>query len=412
MEFLISVSSKDNSPDIPPQQSYLAEYILSPIYDKIASSYPSTWTPNKVTLFGIFSTLLASLLLFTGMPSSTVFDPPYGTYVPISLLKNKGVKSEGNVVFSPLHPAALKPLWSSIFPNGNMMLFVCGLLNIIYCIADNTDGRLARRLKKSSNIGEYLDHGLDCVTSLLSTCVSMSIIGISFSNITVTVLPIAIATVFSHTLHYEKNIFIWGNRFISVDEAMIFFGLANWIIILFPQIGAATVSSGFLHMFLPDEWAQMLHPLLCIEVVMIVYWVSQLSVIMGMVLKNVMMLFRLTTITLVMNTIVLLGLIPVHMRHIAAEGTGGYAWGPFSYVAVWCFTAACTSSTVVHILIYARCMRLPQVDLWPISGVIFVWLIFVSCPVGGMVLSVAWHLAQILKNVQGLIKAAQKTKSA
>ncbi|ESS68872.1 putative ethanolamine phosphotransferase [Trypanosoma cruzi] len=224
MDLFLSVSPTDDRPLVPPQLSYLTEHVLTPFYDLVVLYYPASWTPNKVTLFGIFMTLLSSLLLLTGMPPTTLFEPPYATIRPASFL---GEDSKWQDFFgpTPLHPTTLRPLWSSIFPSGNWLLFTCGILNSIYCIADNTDGRLARRLKKSSCIGEYLDHGLDCVTSLLSTCVALSVFGISFSNISLAVVTVAIATVFSHTLNYEKHIFIWGNRFVSVDEAMIFFVL-------------------------------------------------------------------------------------------------------------------------------------------------------------------------------------------
>ncbi|RNF26152.1 putative ethanolamine phosphotransferase [Trypanosoma conorhini] len=402
MSFLFSLRPPDDMPLVPPQLSYLTEYVLSPFYDLVALYYPTWWDPNKLTLFGILMTLLSSFLLLTGMPPTTLFEPPYATLRPASLLLEADSKWLNSPAPTPLHPAALRPLWSSVFPSSNWMLFFCGLLNGIYCVADNTDGRLARRLKKTSNIGEYLDHGLDCVTSLLSTCVGMSVIGISFSNIAFTVVTIALATVFSHILNYEKHIFIWGNRFISVDEAMVFFCVVNWIPIAFPGVPGAKVSPALLYAVLPEPWAQALLPLRYIEVLMIIYWASQIYVILGIASKNWKMLFRLTTLAVLCNSALLLGVIPYHTQHLLTVGSAGYALGPFSYVALWFITVASTSSTVVHTLVYAHCLRLPRVDASALAGLFFVWPVFLCCPAAGMLISVVWHIAQIVCYVRSL----------
>ncbi|ESL10101.1 hypothetical protein TRSC58_02170 [Trypanosoma rangeli SC58] len=416
MDFLFSAPPQDGTPLVLPQLSYLTEYVLAPFYDFVTCYYPTWWAPNKVTLFGILMTLLSSFLLLTGMPPTTLFEPPYATLRPAGLLLGANSKWQNEPGPTPLHPAALRPLWSSVFSSSNWMLFLCGVLNGIYCVADNTDGRLARRLKKTSNIGEYLDHGLDCVTSLLSTCVCMSVLGISFSNIALTVVTIALATVFSHTLRYEKHIFIWGNRFISVDEAMVFFCLANWVPIAFPGLSVVTVSPSLLHAVLPETWAQALLSLRYIEVVMIIYWASQAYVIVGIASNNWKMLFRITTLAVVFNATLLLGVIPYHTEHLMTVGSAGYVWGPFSYVALWIITVAFTSSTIVHTLIYAHCLRLPYVDVTALAGLFFVWFVFLSWPVAGTLISVVWHVAQILCYVRGLQSGAaaksQKLKAA
>ncbi|EKG02758.1 ethanolamine phosphotransferase, putative [Trypanosoma cruzi] len=413
MDLFLSVSPTDDRPLVPPQLSYLTEHVLTPFYDLVVLYYPASWTPNKVTLFGIFMTLLSSLLLLTGMPPTTLFEPPYATIRPASFL---GEDSKWQDFFgpTPLHPTTLRPLWSSIFPSGNWLLFTCGILNSIYCIADNTDGRLARRLKKSSCIGEYLDHGLDCVTSLLSTCVALSVFGISFSNISLAVVTVAIATVFSHTLNYEKHIFIWGNRFVSVDEAMIFFCFVHWIPLLFPGLASAKVSPALLYAVLPETWAHALLPLRYVEAIMVIYWASQVYVILDIALKNWKMIFRITTLALLLNTVLMLGVIPYQTAQLVKVDPAGYVWGPFSYVAIWFITVSCTSSTVVHILIYSHCARLPRVDPTALAGLLFVWFAFINCPAAGMMISVVWHIAQILCYVDGLqnrhLEGSQKVK--
>ncbi|CBH16506.1 ethanolamine phosphotransferase (EPT) [Trypanosoma equiperdum] len=409
VDLLTSTRCEDLSSPVVPQLSYLFEYVLSPVYKYAASLYPTTWTPNKVTLTGIFATVVSSLLLLTAMPLNTFFEPPFATFVPGSYFLIKSPKWMDAPGPSPLYPSMLQPYFNSVFTPTSMLL-LCGFLNLIYCVADNTDGCLARRLKKTSNIGEYLDHGLDCVTSLMSTCVSMSVLGFSFSNVAVTTALVALPTILSHTLHYEKNIFIWGNRFVSVDEAMLFFFLTSWISLMFPNVGKATFSPALLNAVLPESWARQLIPLRCIDAGLVVCWISQCFVLVNIGAKSKSMFLRLPTIMLVLNLALLLAIIPCHAVHIEKGGYGTYTLGPFSYVALWIITMACTCSSIVHIPIYAHCAKLPQTDPLPLAGVILVCLIFVSCPPTAAVLAVVCHVGQIWWNVRNLEGSVRKVE--
>nr|CCC94360.1 conserved hypothetical protein [Trypanosoma congolense IL3000] len=408
-DILVSFRCKERVSAVPPQASYLFEYILCPIYERVASMYPSTWSPNKVTLTGIFATTISSLLMLTSMPVNTAFEPPHVTVVPASYYLNSSFKRKAASGPSPLHPSMLQPPFSRVFTPTSLLL-LCGFLNLVYCIADNTDGCLARRLRKASNVGEYMDHGLDCVTSLMSTCVSMSVIGFSFPNIAVTVALVAMLTILSHTLNYERNIFVWGNRFVSVDEAMLFFFLVNWVSLLFPGLGTATLSPPILDMFLPQPLAQLLYPLRYIDAALIGCWISQCFVLISISAKNWCMLFRMQTLASFLSLVFLFAIVPYHTLHMEKEGLAAYTLGPLSYVSVWIITLACTLSSIVHIPIYARCAGQLQTELLPLAGVIFIFLTFSSFPAVAMVLAVVWHIGQICCNVSRLKALGVKTE--
>ncbi|KAH8611516.1 putative CDP alcohol phosphatidyltransferase [Trypanosoma vivax] len=380
--------------------TYLYEYALCPIYDRISSLYPTSWSPNAVTLMGIFATTLSSLLLLTAMPPDTVFEPPYPTFIPASLTSQIKQHGASSTAPSPLYITELQPYLSSIF-TAESLLFVCGLLNLIYCVADNTDGRLARRLQKVSSTGEYLDHGLDCVTSLMSTCVSMSVLGFSFSNIAVTVSLVALGTVMSHTLHYEENIFIWGSRYFSVDEAMVFFFLASWVALLFPNIGTATIPSYILYTVLPENVATLLLPLRCIDAALMCCWVAQLQVIVSILVKSWRVLFRLSSLALLLNIVFFMFSISYHSTN--KYGISGCSFGPLSYVSLWIITMSFSSSIIVHIPVFAHCEKLSEANPLPLAGTLLICLVFICCPTGGMLLAVAWHVGQIYSNLGQLV---------
>lgn len=314
-----------------------------------------------------------------------------------------------------IYPDNIHPYFSSIFTSATMFLF-CGLCNLIYCVADNTDGRLARRDKKTSGIGEYLDHGLDCVTSLLSTCVTCLIFSVSTANMSVAVVLIGIVTVFSHTLHYEKNIFIWGNRFVSVDEAMIMFGVQLWAFVLWPSIGTFHVfSKSNLAPYVGSTVARYMNCMNFGDCLYVIVNLAQIQTIANITWRNVKMLFRLHVWCAIANSLVMLCLIPIQNRYIIsmqpATSVMGYTIGPLSYVAVWCITMATTLSIITHIPIATRCAHLHKVSWTPLLGVVLIWFCFATFPVLGLAAAVCLHLMQILYNIQFIQCEYEKCQS-
>lgn len=399
-ESLYSAIAPPGTPSVSAEPSILAEHLYFPFYDYLLRFVPSSWMPNKVTITGIFLTLSASLLLLSSMPAGSQFQPGRVVVLPASL----AVEDPSLPRVPPLDPTQMSPVFAFFTPAS--LLSLCGVLNLLYCVADNTDGRLARRDKKTSVIGEYLDHGLDCVTSLLSACCAFALLA-SLTNMTISVCLIAFVTVLSHTLHYEANIFIWGNRIASVDEAMIFFGVCMWIPLVFPTAGTAVVPEEYLVAVFGagSSWVDRLRPLRYIELVYIFYSLAQAQTIVSVAARRLRMLLRLHVIFSVLNSLILLTLMGEHSKYLeslpaATTSVPGYTLGPFTYPAVWIITCACTSSTIIHIPILARCAHLPHTEPLPLAGVMLVWFLFLSCPVAGAIAAIVIHVIQLLLNVQ------------
>jgi phosphatidylglycerophosphate synthase len=397
---LYSPIAPPGTPSASAQPSILAEYVLFPFYDYIVRFFPASWVPNKVTITGIFFTLSASLLLLSSMPAGAQFNPGRVVVLPASLV----VEDPTLPRVPPLDPTQMQPVFDLFTPAS--LLTLCGVLNLLYCVADNTDGRLARRDKKTSVIGEYLDHGLDCVTSLLSASCAFALLA-SLTNMTISVCLIAFVTVLSHTLHYETNVFIWGNRVATVDEAMIFFGVCMWIPLLIPTAGTAVVPEAYLAAVFGAEssWVASLRHLRYIELVYIFYSLAQAQTIVSVAVRRLRMLCRIHVIFSVLNSVVLLALMGEHSAYLASlpastTSVPGYTLGPFTYPAVWIITCACTASIIIHVPIMARCAHLSHTDPLPLVGAILVWCLFLPCPVAGAIAAVVVHVAQLLINVR------------
>lgn len=406
--FLVSRAAPPGTPSVDAEPSYLAEHLYFPFYDYlVARHYPTSWVPNKITLVGVAATLLSSCLLLCSMPSDAAFAPPRAELLPASLV----AANRESVRFTPLDVSQVQPVLPTVFTTASL-LGLCGVLNLLYCVADNTDGRLARRDRRTSVIGEYLDHGLDCVTSLLSAALAFCVLGAPISNMSISIVLIACVTVLSHTLHFERNIFIWGNRIASVDEAMILFGVCMWVPLAFPYIGSSFITEvpwllavdRTLH--ISAVFPSFLR-LKGIDLVYIFYSLSQAQTIFSVVRHNWRMLFRFQVLFMVANGAVLLSLIPTHSANVAAHraanggggGVPGYTLGRLTYPAVWIIAAACTCSIVVHVAIAARCAKMSRPTFFPLAGLVFVWFAFLTCPVGGAALAVAVHVGQVLLNV-------------
>ncbi|EPY27831.1 ethanolaminephosphotransferase [Strigomonas culicis] len=423
---LYSPAAPADKPHVGPTPSYLAEYVLFPFYDWFVLFYPKSWMPNTVTLCGVGATLLSSLLLLCAMPSDAAFTPGRPLLLPWSWVE------PGDAVPTPLYPTRIVPRPAWLFDellskrlcgglvSGALLLYsLCGVLNLSYCVADNTDGRLARRDRKTSLIGEYLDHGLDCVTSLLSVCMLYAVLGCSLSNMAVSISLIAVVTIISHTLNYEQSIFIWGTRIASVDEAMLLFGFAMWIPNLWP-VGTVRVPVAVLESalsFLPAAAQQSAvfyaSRLTCIEWVYVFYNLVQLQTIAQLSSYNWRMLFRLPTLFMIANFTVLLATLPRHAAKVAAAGGAadaltGYTLGPIPYPGLWMLVAASTGSIIVHVVISAKCAGLRRPDMVPLAGVLFMWAAFVASPAGAVLLGAAIHVVQIFANIRLISERRQK----
>lgn len=396
-------AGKDANP-VDPVPSIAAEYIFFPIYDFLVLFIPRWVTPNMLTIFGITCTLTSSLLMLSSMNIQSSFEPPRASAFPIFTSNPK------ENVLGPLHPLVVEPVFSFFSPASLMIL--CGMLNLLYCIADNTDGRLARRDHRSSVIGEYLDHSLDCVTSLLSIAVLFAGCGTSSANMSVTMFSVSLATVLCHTLTYETKRFVFGNRLLSVDEAMVFFGVGLWIPLVFPHLP-------FTALPLPQVVIDVLPPLAGFRFMDVVYccmFLGQGLTALGICRSLPRLVLRFQVLTVLVAGAVFLLLIPSHCAAAEAVDAAqagwwiGYQWGPFSYFALWTLTAASTFSTIIHIPIVGHCLKQPSLDYHPIGGVLMTLLLFVGFPVCAMLWSVTFHVVQIAFNIYRLLSSKEPQK--
>ncbi|MFC2162028.1 CDP-alcohol phosphatidyltransferase family protein [Acidobacteriota bacterium] len=117
-----------------------------------------------------------------------------------------------------------------------VMLFAASFFFFLHWIGDALDGAVARHFNTSSKTGFYLDHMFDTVT-VCAVCV-----GIYFSNITETALPLIFALLY---LILEINILLKAVIFGTFKISVSAFGpaeLSFWVIItttlifFFPRI--------------------------------------------------------------------------------------------------------------------------------------------------------------------------------
>lgn len=403
---LVSFMVDEAAPHFSAEPSILSEYVFFPFYDTVVRFIPSTVSPNSITLFGICCTLAASLLSLSSMPAQTVFQPPYASVLPTYRAE------PSDNVLGPLYPTQVTPTISCLSPS--VLLFICGVLNLMYCMADNADGRVARRDHRTSVIGEYLDHSLDCVTSLLTTGVIFCVMGASTANMAVTVVSVALVTVLAHTLHYETNRFVWGNRFVSVDEAMVLFAVAFWVPLVDPAFAFHLFPPSVVALF-GSSAAGVLKGLRIIDVLYSAQLLSQLSAALGIVKLQHSIFLRFQVLVLIVCGGLFLLLIPAHTEAAAAAGGSNlwtlYTVGPFAYPAVWVITVACSCSTLIHITIVARCAHLGHMNCMPVALVVVTLLMFVSCPSLAMVWAAGSHLVQILCNIQLIYRRSSEREA-
>lgn len=149
--------------------------VLDVVAEEIVPYIPRTLSPNTITLFGFFMQCCAVFLL---------------------------------AVSSPEHGGSWR-----------IVLFIDTILSLVYVIADSLDGKQARRLKRSSPLGQLVDHGCD---SLNAFCFLYSVIkttGIK-DPATTSLLFAVIGCVFVsfQLIEYFQNVLYFGTPLISVTE--------------------------------------------------------------------------------------------------------------------------------------------------------------------------------------------------
>lgn len=286
-----------NSGYTPPAPSYLFEYVLDPIYEVISRTFPPWLTPNTITVIGVTSTIFASLIYFafvlypvtndsvTGLAAgagafSGGFDlrplslEQYGQFnsrfdakkaanwsspaLPDAFFYNSACRNKdasSSSSSSPLQAGAI----FVVSEEARWLLILIGCMKLLYMVCDNTDGKQARRYKMCSNVGEYLDHGMDSVVFPISVFVLSTAL---FERIALSMYVqcwFAVLVVMTHSVNYTAGIMIWGNRWISVDEGTLLFSVGPLLV-------------GFF-----DHMAERVFPFGGLRVVQVVYIVLVLS---------------------------------------------------------------------------------------------------------------------------------------
>ena len=146
--------------------------LLDAVAERIVALLPRTLSPNAITLFGFAMQAFSTYLL--------------------------AVSSSERV---------------------RVVLLVDALLSLLYVIVDSLDGKQARRLKRSSPLGQLLDHGCD---SLNAFCFLFSVIkatGIEDPAVA-SLLFAVIGCVFVsfQLIEYFQNVLFFGTPLVSVTE--------------------------------------------------------------------------------------------------------------------------------------------------------------------------------------------------
>ena len=120
---------------------------MGPFWEKCASFLPYAYTPNMVTLTGLFCQILSIILIAS---YDLTFTTPLPTYVPI----------------------------------------FCALMLFLAQTFDAIDGKHARNTKRSSPLGQLMDHGCDSMDNFLYTIViaQLFLFGDSVDTIIVQIL--------------------------------------------------------------------------------------------------------------------------------------------------------------------------------------------------------------------------------
>lgn len=254
----------------------------------------------------------------------------------------------------------------------------------MYTIADNMDGRQARQTKQTSFIGEYLDHGLDCVTALMTTYLLALWLGTTHVGALWSAVAVATVTCASHLLHFTDNIFIWGNRFISIDEAMVIFGAAPIVRGLTGRpILDFTLNIGSLTVEGPD-------------LVLMGFLSTQVTSLISIFSKSVKNLWNPTFLAILLCNSAFLFFAATHEQVVTKNWTDLTA---VPYPVLWAVSYAFCGSIICHMPLANQCARDTKADYWPLSVVFFAVTAFAASPIAGVVVAVGGHVLQILVNV-------------
>eukprot|EP01064_Diplonema_japonicum_P014249 TRINITY_DN2181_c0_g1_i1.p1 TRINITY_DN2181_c0_g1~~TRINITY_DN2181_c0_g1_i1.p1 ORF type:complete len:352 (+),score=45.27 TRINITY_DN2181_c0_g1_i1:69-1058(+) len=319
----------------PATGSLLFRHVLEPTYRVLVEYLPRWLTPNAMTMTGITLTGAASAML----------------------LKHT-------------HEGVQVPSW---------ILYTAGGLNLVYMTLDNLDGKQARRLKLSSAIGEYLDHGGDCWTSLLSIWCMFDLAKADLRDHTICCL--AVSTSLIHLYHLVTGKSTLGGDLFSADEGMLLFCIVPVLTAVCPWLWDVQVTDS----------------LSLVRVLTYIFFFGQGLCLVEMVrsLKAKML-----------NVGLLQVCITACIMFLGRDGS-----------VPWVVTTAMLSSFAIHNLIVAGSLKNCPSTVRPTvssvlvgTGLPIVWVALPENRLAVTCASVAVHLAQMVNNCRILI--AQKARKS
>ena len=161
---------------------------MNPFWNACVEYMPSYISPNMITFIGSFSYILSVIFL---MKDGFHFD----------------VERSG---FS---------------------YFICGLAQLFYQTMDAIDGKQARRLGKSTPLGQLVDHGCDCIVAsfLVYNILCCLKIGDNSLAIVFSMFILLFAFYYSNFAEYFTGILVTSNNNIGVTEVEFLLIALNWI---------------------------------------------------------------------------------------------------------------------------------------------------------------------------------------
>ena len=113
--------------------------------------------------------------------------------------------------------------------------FLCGLVMLFYQTMDALDGKQARRLGKSTPLGQLVDHGSDCITATFIMYNVLSCFRIENDNVIVMLCSFMMVLTFYYAnwAEYFTGVLVTANNNIGVTEIEFIITIFNWLTAIF-----------------------------------------------------------------------------------------------------------------------------------------------------------------------------------
>lgn len=113
--------------------------------------------------------------------------------------------------------------------------FLCGIAMLFYQTMDALDGKQARRLGKSTPLGQLVDHGSDCISTTFISYNILSCLRIEDDQVSVMLVCMMMIQTFyySNWCEYFTGILITQQNGVGVSEIQFAITGINWLTVIF-----------------------------------------------------------------------------------------------------------------------------------------------------------------------------------